>query len=77
MTSHNCPHCGAIHKETCPRIRRIEYFADGQIKAVEFHPPAPSFIADINPGQSAPWKPPFVIGSAVGVVADPNVKAWG
>jgi hypothetical protein len=34
-----CPHCGTIHDWTCGRIRRVEYFEDGRIKAVEFHSP--------------------------------------
>ena len=30
-----------IHKTTCARIRRIEYFENGATKAIEFHSPAP------------------------------------
>ena len=37
----NCPHCGAIHETTCPRIKAIEYHANGQIKRVEFIEPQP------------------------------------
>lgn len=36
----NCPHCGMIHQTTCPRIKAIEYNADGiTVKRVEFHTP--------------------------------------
>lgn len=35
----NCPHCGMIHETTCPRIKAIEYHANGQIKRVEFLEP--------------------------------------
>ena len=36
-----CPHCGGTHKETCHRIRAIEYHENGTIKRVEFHAPEP------------------------------------
>ena len=36
-----CPHCGGTHKETCHKIRAIEYYENGTIKRVEFHAPAP------------------------------------
>jgi hypothetical protein len=38
----NCPHCGMIHQMTCPRIRAIDYYQDGSVKRIEFHPPAPA-----------------------------------
>jgi hypothetical protein len=36
-----CAHCGNIHQGNCPRIKAIEYFADGAVKRVEYHAPAP------------------------------------
>lgn len=39
-----CPYCGAGHVSPgpngCPRVKRVEYFENGTIKAVEFHPAA-------------------------------------
>ncbi len=35
-----CPHCGMIHKTTCPRIKAIEY-ENGMVKRIEFHAPVP------------------------------------
>ena len=32
-----CPHCGMMHETTCPRIKAIEYNADGSVKRIEFH----------------------------------------
>jgi hypothetical protein len=33
-----CPHCGASHQTTCPRIKSIEYNQNGTtIKKIEFH----------------------------------------
>lgn len=37
-----CQHCGRVHTTTCPRIAAIDYDASGQIRRVEFHPPAHS-----------------------------------
>lgn len=37
----HCPYCGMIHQMTCPRIKAIEYNADGSTRRVEFHSPAP------------------------------------
>lgn len=35
-----CPHCGLVHETTCPRIKAIEYQADGvTVKRIEFHAP--------------------------------------
>jgi len=42
-----CPYCGLIHATTCSRIRRIEYAEDGvTVRALEFHPPAPTLFPD-------------------------------
>jgi hypothetical protein len=38
-----CAHCGMSHPGVCPRIKTIEYGADGRIKRVEYHEPAPLF----------------------------------
>jgi hypothetical protein len=35
----SCVHCGGIHATTCPRIKAIEYNADGTVKRVEFMTP--------------------------------------
>ncbi len=34
----HCQHCGCIHYGTCPRIESIEYYPDGIIKLIRFHP---------------------------------------
>ena len=41
-----CPHCGGLHKTTCPRISAIEYGEDGKIVRIEFHDPQPVVSAD-------------------------------
>lgn len=33
----SCPHCGMMHKTTCPRIKAIEYGPDGRVRRIEFH----------------------------------------
>jgi len=39
-----CGHCGQFHGAfVCPRIRHMEYFSNGMVKFVDYHPPA-----DIN-----------------------------
>jgi len=47
-----CPHCGMMHQTTCPRIRKIEYHADGTTKAIEFHAPQPVVVS--SPPQPIP-----------------------
>jgi len=37
-----CGHCGYGHSGTCPRIKAIEYYANGTVKRVEYHEPQPS-----------------------------------
>lgn len=33
-----CPYCQSMHDwKTCPRIKRIEYWESGAVRAVEFH----------------------------------------
>ena len=34
-----CPHCGMGHGAVCPRIKAVEYHADGTIKRVEYFDP--------------------------------------
>lgn len=31
-----CGWCGMIHGPACPRVKAIEYYADGRVKRVEF-----------------------------------------
>jgi hypothetical protein len=31
------PHSGVIHGGPCPRVKAIEYHANGTVKRVEFH----------------------------------------
>jgi hypothetical protein len=31
-----CPHCGATHTTTCPKIKAIDYYPNGAVKRVEF-----------------------------------------
>ncbi len=55
----SCPHCGAIHATTCPRIRRIEYADDGvTVRSIEFHAPPPSIFPDMpHPAPRELWGP--------------------
>jgi hypothetical protein len=33
-----CPYCGGVHHAKCPRVRKIEFHADGSTpKVVEFY----------------------------------------
>ena len=34
-----CRHCGLWHAGACRRIRSIEYWPDGTVRRVEYHPP--------------------------------------
>lgn len=49
----NCQYCGMIHQSFCPRIKAIEYNADGvTVRRIEFHAPlqvtASSFAEAFN-----------------------------
>lgn len=39
----NCEHCGhaGTHAGACPKIKAIEYYADGSTKRVEYFEPTP------------------------------------
>ena len=39
MNIDKCPYCGNIHNATCPKLKAIEYQADGTVKRVEFFTP--------------------------------------
>ena len=69
-----CPHCGMIHSTTCPRIRKIEYHADGTTKAIEFHGPTPLVAAapaqPIPPAYPWPNYPPPPIMSVAQTTAN-------
>lgn len=54
-----CPHCGMIHETTCPRIKAIEYNADGSVRRIEFHGPLPLPLPLMPIGD--PMQPPFKI----------------
>lgn len=32
-----CGHCGLWHSGPCSRLKRIEYYPNGTIKAIEYH----------------------------------------
>lgn len=34
-----CPHCGAFHRGSCPKVYSIEYNPDGSIKQVNYRRP--------------------------------------
>lgn len=34
----DCGHCGMTHAGICPLIRAIDYFPDGTVKRIEYHP---------------------------------------
>ena len=42
-----CPHCGYGHVGACPRIKAIEYHANGNIKRIEYHE---AIVPAIGPG---------------------------
>lgn len=33
----SCGHCGGYHTGSCPRVKAIEYYANGTVKRVEYH----------------------------------------
>lgn len=37
-----CQYCGFIHDSVCPRVKKVEYYPDGQTKCVEFVEPKPA-----------------------------------
>ena len=43
VLSDPCEHCGDRHAGACPRIKAIQYYANGRIKRVEYFPPVPSY----------------------------------
>lgn len=51
-----CPHCGGMHfnGSTCPRISAIEYWPDGTIKRVEYHPAAANPVISTHTGGVTP-----------------------
>jgi hypothetical protein len=62
----NCPHCGMIHQTTCPRIKALDYYPDGTVKRVEFHPLLQSITS--NPDfKILPDAPAYTRGRTVGI----------
>jgi len=41
-----CSYCGSYHVGVCPRIKSIEYYANGTVKRVELHGQPPAALAD-------------------------------
>ena len=42
LTPGSCPHCSGgsvqvFHNGPCPRVKKIEYWADGTIKSIEYN----------------------------------------
>lgn len=39
--SPHCMHCGQIHTNVgqCPRVKAVDYYENGMVKRVEYHPP--------------------------------------
>lgn len=51
---HICEHCGGSHySNRCPRIKSIEYYQNGKVKRIEFHPPPVDAVSTIRIGP--PW----------------------
>lgn len=76
----NCQYCGNIHGGMCPRIKTIEYYANGQVKRIEFRdqdpPAAPMQLVPIYPGGGPYWPNtpfwPVVFGEA-GQTSSPDL----
>lgn len=45
-----CQHCGVGHIGVCPWVKAIEYYPDGTVKRVEFHPPVQQIESIANGG---------------------------
>ena len=44
MTQELCGHCGMYHQsQVCPRIKSIDYYANGMVKHVEYHTAASGY----------------------------------
>jgi len=49
-----------LHETTCPRIKAIEYQADGvTVKRIEFHAPQPLHVGPPMQGYLSPQDPNF------------------
>ena len=58
-----CQWCGFQHIDggTCPRVKALEYYADGTVKRVEFHEPAPVNLGWLSTHLTGFPTPPTVV----------------
>ena len=70
----HCQHCGNYHTGQCPRIKAIEYYANGTVKRIEFFEPAQAY-SGLWQTKPSPYLPPYKItSSAISVI--PSDKVW-
>lgn len=51
-----CRWCDQEHGPTCPTVKRLEFFENGNVKAVEFKT-ALDYAVPFSPVTPAPWPP--------------------
>lgn len=49
-----CPHCGLVHKTTCPRIVEIEYRKDGSVKKIRLCREIGLIVPEVANGHAVP-----------------------
>ena len=73
----HCQHCGNFHTGQCRLIKAIEYYANGQVKRIEFSEPAQAY-SGLWQTQPAPYLPPYQVTSSIGGTTSviPSDKVW-
>lgn len=64
-----CQHCGGLHVRNCPRVKEVEYHADGSVKRVSYWPHGEwpedqvLFLDDVQDAAATPKQGEIVSGS--------------
>lgn len=72
----NCQHCGNYHTGQCPRIKAIEYYANGTVKRIEFFEPAQAYsgLWQTQPLPNVPYKITCSVGGTTSVVPSDSIR---
>ena len=71
----HCQHCGNYHTGQCPRIKAIEYYANGTVKRIEFFEPTQMY-SGLWQTQPLSDLPPYKITCGGGYFGCSVDKVW-
>jgi len=73
----HCQHCGNYHTGQCPRVKAIEYYANGTMKRIEFFETT-HMHSGLWQTQPSPYLPPYEItSSAISVIPSNSIRVMG